>query len=396
MREDEEDCGWAERSRRPSGGERTEWLEASEGTEVAAAAAAKVERRRLVGGETRWMRAGGVACQDATALQIVVAASIREEAIRADAYETGRQDVQEEAAEKLVRREGDSAGASPVAVVLVREGHALVVGLQQAMVGECDAMGVSGEVGEDALRACEGSLAVDDPVLLEESIDERLESTRISARGVGGWQSQLSSAISALEVREVLGSKDAGESSDRREEAAARGDPGVAFKGETSARDDAVEMGVVGEGLTPGVQESEAAAASAEMGGIGGERTQGFPGAAKEQIVEASGVPEQEDVELFGDCEDEVKVPDREQLRAAGFEPSRRGDALALRAVTIAAGVIYVVRLPAGGTEKDLPAQHFGAAAFNRQHRLTMAWQETVSVLLTIVCAVLTEDIRQF
>jgi hypothetical protein len=69
---------------------------------------------------------------------------------------------------------------------------------------------------------------------------------------------------------------------------------------------------------------------------------------------------------------------------------------LTIGAVTIAAGVIYVVRLPAGGTRKDLPTQHFGAAAFNRQHRLTMAWQETVSVLLTIVCAVLTEDIRQF
>jgi hypothetical protein len=77
-------------------------------------------------------------------------------------------------------------------------------------------------------------------------------------------------------------------------------------------------------------------------------------------------------------------------------EPFFRPFVLAFGAVAIAAGMIRIARLAAGGTGKDLPAQRFGAAAFNCQHGLTMAGQETVGVLLAILRAVLAEDIRQF
>ena len=45
------------------------------------------------------MRAARGVGQDTTEFQIVMATSIREETIGADAYEAGRQDVQEEAAD---------------------------------------------------------------------------------------------------------------------------------------------------------------------------------------------------------------------------------------------------------------------------------------------------------
>jgi hypothetical protein len=162
------------------------------------------------------------------------------------------------------------------------------------------------------LRACEGSLAVDDPFLLKECVEEGLKGAGITACGVGKRETQLSSAVSALEAREELGSKDPGEGLDRCEEVATRGDPSVTFEGEPPRWDDAVEMRVVGEGLTPGMQEGETAAARAEVGGVSGERTEGVPGAAKEQIVETPRIPEKEGAELLRQSKDEVEIADRE------------------------------------------------------------------------------------
>ena len=43
----------------------------------------------------------------------------------------------------------------------------MIVDREQAMVGDGDAMGVAGQVLQDVLRAAEGRLGVDDPVLRE-------------------------------------------------------------------------------------------------------------------------------------------------------------------------------------------------------------------------------------
>jgi len=88
-----------------------------------------------------------------------------EEAVVADAVEAVRQHVQEKAADELVGREGH--GLEPVAafdpVVLPLEGDARVVERDEAGVRDRDAVGVSGEIGEDGLRPGERPLGVDDP-----------------------------------------------------------------------------------------------------------------------------------------------------------------------------------------------------------------------------------------
>jgi hypothetical protein len=83
------------------------------------------------------------------------AGSVGEEAVVADADEALREDVEEEAADELRQRKGEGSH-SPAAVVLVAEGHRLVIDVQESMVGEGDAVGVAGEVLEDVLGAVEG------------------------------------------------------------------------------------------------------------------------------------------------------------------------------------------------------------------------------------------------
>ena len=98
--------------------------------------------------------------------QVGGAGGVGEEAVVADAVEAGGQDVDQEAADELAGGEGHqlAPGLALGAVVLPAEGDAALVEGDQAAVGDGDAVGVAGEVGQDRLGAGEGALGVDHPL----------------------------------------------------------------------------------------------------------------------------------------------------------------------------------------------------------------------------------------
>jgi hypothetical protein len=81
--------------------------------------------------------------------------AIAEQLVVADAVETGRQDVQEEAADEFRRLQGHRflAVGSIGAVVRVAEGDVAVLDGEQPLVGDRHAMGVAPDVVEDLVRA---------------------------------------------------------------------------------------------------------------------------------------------------------------------------------------------------------------------------------------------------
>src|SRR5262244_2717509 len=95
----------------------------------------------------------------------------------ADAMKPVWQNVEQEAADKLVGTEGHCAVPRlPVAaVVLVAEGHAALVESNEPAVGDGDAMGVAGEIGKHCFWPGEGRLGVDEPVLSLERREMRSE-----------------------------------------------------------------------------------------------------------------------------------------------------------------------------------------------------------------------------
>ena len=107
----------------------------------------------------------------AGALDIAGSNRAGEQAVMADAVEAAGQDVQEKAADELggVERHGPEPVAAFDPVVLPFEGHAGFVEHEEPGVGDRDAVGVAGEIGEDGLRTGEGSLGVDDPCDRESS-----------------------------------------------------------------------------------------------------------------------------------------------------------------------------------------------------------------------------------
>ena len=76
----------------------------------------------------------------------------------------------------------------------------------------------------------------------------------------------------ACELREEQAAEEARQDADRQEEPRATRDPAGAIRRQAAAWDDAVQMRMMDEGLSPGVQHGEEADLGPEMFGIGGDR----------------------------------------------------------------------------------------------------------------------------
>jgi hypothetical protein len=104
--------------------------------------------------------------QLADARDILGAGLAGEEAVVADAVKPRWQDMHQETADELVRGERHhpvvSFGAVK-AIILPLESDALVVGRDQAAVGDGDAVRVARKVAQDFLRSPEWTLGIDDP-----------------------------------------------------------------------------------------------------------------------------------------------------------------------------------------------------------------------------------------
>ena len=90
----------------------------------------------------------------------------------ADAHEAWGKHVEQKAAQELLDRQGHQALLVAVSGVSPAEGDLVTGQRQEAMVGDSDPMGVAAQIVENILRAPEGRLAVDDPVLAEQGAQE--------------------------------------------------------------------------------------------------------------------------------------------------------------------------------------------------------------------------------
>ena len=116
------------------------------------------------GGGERW-RSFGLQIR-AAAMQELGAMAIGQEAEVANAYETGGQNVQQEAAEKLLGLERHDSSLVAMGVVTPTEGDLTFGHGDEARVGDGDAVSIAREIGEDLGRSSKRSLGIDDPFTL--------------------------------------------------------------------------------------------------------------------------------------------------------------------------------------------------------------------------------------
>jgi len=118
--------------------------------------------------------------QSLTERELVGAVAVGEEAIVANAMEAVRQYVEQEASHELAGAEAHdfALATAALAIVLPAETDMGLVEIDQAAVGDGDAMRVAREIGQDLLGAGEGFFGIDGPF----GSAQRRESGRKRAR----------------------------------------------------------------------------------------------------------------------------------------------------------------------------------------------------------------------
>src|ERR1700680_2545530 len=91
---------------------------------------------------------------------MVVATTVSQEAEVADLDEAARQHVEQKATNELGRRQRHDRGLACVRIVLPAEAHMTVLKRNQALVGDCYAMGITRQVLQDLLRSTKGWFGV--------------------------------------------------------------------------------------------------------------------------------------------------------------------------------------------------------------------------------------------
>ena len=145
---------------------------------------------RLVGGRVVSVRRGalgwsGWSIEQPPAQRELGAMAVSEETAVPDAVEAVRQGVHQEAAEELAGGKRHHLGFGGLPIILPAEADLASGERDQPPVGDRDAMGVAGEIGEDLARASEGAFGIDHPLGWHQGVENPLDLRVPPAEGGG-------------------------------------------------------------------------------------------------------------------------------------------------------------------------------------------------------------------
>ena len=206
------------------------------------------------------------------------------------------------------------------------------------MIGERAAVGVAPEVLEHVFGAGEGALRLHDPVDRAQPTEEAGEGTTIDQWGGATREGELAVLVRTLHAGEILGPKDGRQRADGKQKRRSPADPPRALRRQGTTGDQAVQMQVLRERLSPRVQDGGDSDRAAEMPRIASEGEQRVGGRAEEQRVDHPRIALRERVEIVRQREDDVEIRDRQQVGFPRRQPAFLCQRLTLRAVAIATG----------------------------------------------------------
>ncbi len=153
-------------------------------------------------------------------------------------------------------------------------------------------------------------------------------------------------------------------------------------------------MRMVGHRLTPTVQHRHRADLSPQMARLGGDIAHRLGRSAEQDGIGHALVLERDLGRGCRQSEDDMEIQHRQQLGLPRFEPGRPRQALTLRTVPVAAGVVGAADQSAIVALFDMPAERGRPASLDRCHHAPLDPAEMGIVLIKERRAVAAEDIR--
>jgi hypothetical protein len=136
----------------------------------------------------------------------------------ADADESARKDMEDESADELQSIEGEFFPLVPVCVVPEVEGDLAVLELDEAVIGDCDSVGVTAKIAKNKVWAAEGWSGVYQPLALVEGIKELLPAGPLCEFREAGREADLAFFVRLLQGGKKPFGEEAGEYVDGEEE----------------------------------------------------------------------------------------------------------------------------------------------------------------------------------
>ena len=124
----------------------------------------------------------GVVCtkQSTAAYEHTATPAVGEKSEVADADQPFRENVDQESSQKLICGNRHDLLLTAPCVIFPAKRNSIILESHQSMVGDGDAVRITGEIVQNMFRTSEGWLGVDHPVFAEEESQERVESAGFS------------------------------------------------------------------------------------------------------------------------------------------------------------------------------------------------------------------------
>src|SRR5215472_15000082 len=207
--------------------------------------------------------------------------------------------MNEEAADELATIQSHRLLAVAVAVIPPAEPDLAVIHGQQPVVGDGDTVSVASDIVEDLGWTGERLLRVDHPLGVPNRHQIPPERGWFMKLAMRGEELQLTGDKGLFEIVQEQASKHPREHCDRQEEPRPTGYPAFTVQRDPATRNKKVNVRVVQQILSPGVQHTQEADPGAQMVWIGGDDAQRLRRRSEQDIVDDGLVLEGDDLDLL-------------------------------------------------------------------------------------------------
>ena len=209
--------------------------------------------------------------------QVLRAGTVAQQPIVPNALQATGKHMEQESADELLGIKRHDLLTVMVPVILPAEGNLPALGINQPVVGNGDAMGIASKVIQHLPGSAERPLGVDHPFGVaqgREVFGPRVRIAKWFERSGKREPPRLEGLLQPVEEQPAEQSR---EHAHGEEEAGFAGNPPLAVRRQPPSGDDAVQMGVVEQVLTPRVEHGEEADLGAHVLGVGCDGCGGSP-----------------------------------------------------------------------------------------------------------------------
>ena len=304
--------------------------------------------------------------------ELLCAVAIGQETEIANTLESVGKNVKQEPTDEFVSTERHRLVAVVIAIILPAKLNLTVIDIEQAIVGDGDAVRVSCDVLEDLFRSGKGALRVNHPILLLGRRDVTQEGVAHPKGFQGGKELQISGVEGLAEIIEKQSTKQTRQHENGQKERAPAGNPSRAIHGNAPTRNHAVQMRMVKKSLAPSVEYREESDLSAKMLGVSRNGAQRLARGPKQNVVDDLLVLKGNGGDGLRQGEDHVKILSVEELGSTVFQPLGARQRLAFWAVAIAAAVVADAPVVTAIAAFDMTTKRRCSTELDRAHDATL------------------------